>query len=260
MRILILGESGSNGAGIPDPSVAWGNRLGSDVAAATGIEPDVVHERFFIWHKGADDYLEQLLERGPFDIVVLSQAKYGFTVWSVDNRIRKVLGNRIGDWFKESVATFDAATRKPGDEGLRRKLNRVAHRSVRKVVGQAPTMSAKDLTARYLKVMARLARLEDTQVIVLGSSDVSAVLARMHPQVVAQTAAFREAIRKDCERRRFGHVDRVALMREASTDHESLFTDGLHKGEEVHRRIALALASEIARHAGTEVPRAASAR
>ena len=246
MRILLLGESGSMGAALADPATAWGNSVPVELEQLTGERPDFVHVRYFIWAKGSEAYLEQYLAEGPFDVVILSQTKFGFTVWSADNRVRKVLGNRVGDWFKRSADGFDSKTRVQGDEGLKRKVNRVAHRSVRKVVGQAPTLSAKALTDAYLRVLARLARLEDTQVIVLASSDVSKALARLHPEVVGQTAAFREAIRADCVRRSFDWVDRVALMNEAGGDAEKLFVDGLHKGEEVHRRIATALVEKIA--------------
>lgn len=245
MRILLLGESGSKGAGLADPETAWGNSLPVELERLTGERPESVHVRFFIWAKGADEYLEEYLQQGPFDVVILSQTKFGFTVWSADNRIRKVLGNRVADWFKHTADSFDGKTRVQGDEGLKRKANRLAHRSVRKVIGQAPTMSARGLTDAYLKVLARLARLEATQVIVVGSSHVSGALARLHPEVVGQTTAFRETIRLDAARRSFDWVDRVTLMQEAGGEHDKLFLDGLHKGEEVHRRIAAALVEKI---------------
>jgi len=242
MKLLILGESGSMGTGLPDPEVAWGRALQRGLAERDGVTPEVVHVRLYTWTAGWEDYLERAIAKGPFDVVILSPTKFAFSVYSADNRVRQVFGQRVGDWFKRSADAFDAQTRVQDDEGLRRKANRVAHRSVRKVVGQAPISTVEVITGTYLKAMARLAQLEDAQVIVLGNTNPSERMLERHPEVHARTVQFRNAMKAEAARRRFDWLERDGMWREEDGDRESvMFSDGLHKTAQIHSRMAASL-------------------
>ena len=130
MKLLILGESDSIGMALADPAQAWGHRVPVELADITGEAPEATHVRFYSWADGSLAYLETILARGPFDAVVISATKVGFTVFSADNRVRKVFGDRVGDWFKTSANTFDRNTRWRKPPGLKRNINELAHRAL----------------------------------------------------------------------------------------------------------------------------------
>ena len=56
-------------------------------------------------------YLESLLARGPFDAVVISATKGGFTTFSTHQRVRRLGGRRAADVFLRAATAFDARTR-----------------------------------------------------------------------------------------------------------------------------------------------------
>ncbi|MEO8540529.1 MAG: hypothetical protein ABI577_12390, partial [bacterium] len=136
MRLLILGESDSIGMALADPSLAWGNRVPAEVELLLGERPETTHVRFYPWTGNSDAYFDKVLAGGPFDAIVISATKVAFTIFSADNRIRRVFGDRVGNRFREGVRTADRATRW-GKRGVRRKLNDAAHKAARSLIGQA---------------------------------------------------------------------------------------------------------------------------
>ena len=238
------------GAGLPNPELAWGRLVEREITDRTGQAPEIVHTRYYTWTPDWEEFLLKQLAKGPFDLVILSPAKFGFQVYSADNRIRKLLGKRTGDWFKHQADGFDAKTWKASDEGLRRKLNRVAHRTARRVVGQSPLSNVETITDTYIRTMAHLARLEDTQVVVLISTHPSKFLAERQPVVREEVVRFRAAMRAEAERRRFDWIDREALWRESDRDRNEMFSDGAHKTAIVHVRLADAILEKIAGQLG----------
>lgn len=252
MKLLILGESDSKGWGLGDRTLAWGNRLPGDIERRFGVEVDATHASFYTHATSSLAYLEKLLAEGPFDIVVFSTTTIGFTLLSVDNRVRRFFGKSAGDFVKRRVDNFDRRTRKGADEGPLRRANRLIHTIARNTIGQDPMASYAQVLSNHLQVVARLARLEDTDVIVLGCTDHGGRLAQRVRKTQPQVETFRAAIREETLRRRLAYVDRQALSL-AGRDRDGEFIDGLHKGPAFHERIAKAIVAAMKVPAGGRV-------
>lgn len=242
---MILGSSGSAGSGLTEGE-SWAHIVERELAVLLGEAPTVVHTRFYTWTADWEEYLEKTLAKGPFDAVVLSPTKFGFSVYAADNRIRRLLGKRAGDWFKRSADTFDARTSIRTSKGRQGKVNRAVHKAVRRLVGQEPLSDVATITRTYIHTMSRLAQLEDVQVIVISNTAPSTVLARRRPRLAAQVSAFQEALRREAGRRRFAWIERQDLWNSEDGDRDQMYSDGLHSNAEVHRRIAAAVLGLLA--------------
>jgi hypothetical protein len=246
MRLLILGESDSIGMALREPSDAWGNRIPLELGTMLGDPPETVHVRYYSFTPGHLDYLETILERGPFDAVVLSATKVGFTIFSADNRIRRILGNRAGDWFKEGVRTFDRRTRYRRPPGPVRTVNLTVHRAARKLIGQAADTSAKVVADGYIQAFARLARLEDTRVVVVAAPPLPGPAAKRRPKLHREVEWFRTRIREEAQRRYFAYFDAESILPPAGPERDRLFTDEVHKTPELHHLVGRAVAELVA--------------
>lgn len=246
MNLLILGESDSIGMALTDPSQAWGHRIPVELADITGAAPRTVHVRFYPWAGKSAEYLEAVLEQGPFDAVVVSATKVAFTVYSADNRVRKVLGDRAGDWFKGSVRQFDRQTlwRKP--PGLRRNLNAAAHKAARRLIGQAADTSARVVAESYVQAFSRLARLEDARIVVVAAPPLPSPAARRRPKLRQEVEWFRSAIQEECRRRHFTHFDGESVLPAPGPDRDALFIDDVHKTPALHQILGRRLAEILA--------------
>jgi hypothetical protein len=245
MKLLIIGESGSKGVALPDPSLAWGNRLPGVLQDAIGEPVESVHIRYYPWGTGYLDYLEKTLAQGPFDVVVLSITKVGFSMYSADNRIRRIFGDHVGDWFKNRIKEADQKTFWR-DDGPVRRINQRMHAVGATLIGQAPGCSMKTVAEGFTNTMSRLARLEDTQVVVLESAKVSKVFAERHPELRQLTADYRATIREEARKRRFDIVDREDVLAQFGVESEENFIlDSLHRGDEIQPALAAAMAAPI---------------
>ncbi|MGE0599527.1 MAG: SGNH/GDSL hydrolase family protein [Dehalococcoidia bacterium] len=245
MRLLILGESDSIGMALRDPSIAWGNRIPIEIEQQLGEAPETIHVRFYSWGAGTADYLAKVLESGPFDAVVISTTKVGFTIYSADNRVRKVFGNRVGDAFKNSVKAVDRRTLRRQPPGWKRSMNQAGHRLARKIIGQAPVTTPEAVARGYIETFATLARLEDTHVVVVLPPALPSPAARRRPKLAAAVDQFRRTMREEAVRRRFAVVDAMPLMPAPGPDRDRLFTDDVHKTPELHLLLGRVVAQAI---------------
>ena len=245
MRLLILGESDSIGMALADPSQAWGNRIPVEIADMTGAAPETVHVRFYPWAGKSAEYLERVLDQGPFDAVVVSATKVAFTVYSADNRVRKVLGNRAGDWFKGSVRQFDRKTRYRKPPGFRRNLNSAVHKAARKVIGQAPDTSARAVAESYVQAFARLARLEDARVVVVAAPPLPSPAAKLRPKLANEVEWFRDGVRDESRRRHFVHFDGESVLPAPGPERDALFVDDVHKTPALHQLVGRRVAEIV---------------
>jgi hypothetical protein len=246
MKLLILGESDSHGFGLDDPSRAWGNLLPVELARESGVEVEATHLAYYAHTATSLAYLERVLAKGPFDVVVLSVTSIGFTLLSVDHRMGRLFGPRIGEFFKSGVDTFDSTTRRKGDQGWLKKTNRAAHALARKAIGQEPMASYDFVLENYKQIIARLARLEDTEVVLLGPTDHAGRLAQRARKTQPQVETFRAVVRAEAERRRLTWIDRQK-MSEMFPDRDAEFVDGLHKGPGFHGLIVSAVVAVLAK-------------
>lgn len=245
MRLLILGESDSTGLVLEDPSVAWGNRASTELEGRSGDTLETTHVRFFSWVATAESYLEKLLADGPFDTVVLSTTKVGFTTFTVDNRIREILGNRAGSLFQNAVAGVDRRTLWRQPPGWKRTVNQAGHRVARRVIGLGPVATSEAVTNGYLQTMKALARLEDTLVVVVLAPQVPSSTLLRHPKLGEVVEQFRTAMRGEALRRRFSVVDPMEVMPPPGAERDRLFIDDVHKTPELHEMLAAAVVKAV---------------
>ncbi len=247
VRLLILGESDSIGMALLNPADAWGNRIPVEIANLTGQLPETVHVRFYSWGEGTMGFLESVLERGPYDAIVISTTKVGFTIFSADNRVRKVLGNRAGDWFKAGVSSFDRHTRRRQPPGLKLRMNRLTHKAARRLIGQGPVTSAAAVADGYVQVFSRLAQLEDVHVVVVAAPPIPSDAAKRRPNLTRDVEWFRTRMRDDARRRHFAHFDTESILPPPGPDRDALFTDAVHKSPALHALVGRAVAELVVR-------------
>lgn len=246
MNLLILGESDSIGMALTDASQAWGHRIPIELREITGTPPETVHVRFYPWAGTSAAYLEKLLAQGPFDAVVISATKVAFTVFSADNRVRRLFGNRVGDWFKEGVKTFDRQTLWQKPPGARRSVNQAAHRAARRVIGQAPDTSARAVAESYVQAFSRLARLEDARVLVVAAPPLPSPAAKRRPKLTREVEWFRATIRDEARRRHFMHFDGESVLPPPGPERDALFIDDVHKTPALHQLMGRRIAEMLA--------------
>src|SRR5262245_16901877 len=171
---------------MPDPKTGWGWQLAAEVERLSAAPVDTVHLRFYPWGARAESYLEALLARGPFDAVVISATKGGFTTFSTHDRVRRLAGRRAGEWFLRAATHFDARTRWGKAPGLTLSVNQLAHRLAGRTIGQAPPTTLEEATQGYMRAFTRLARLEDTRVVVVVAPGLPAAIAARRPALRQQ--------------------------------------------------------------------------
>lgn len=246
MRLLILGESDSLGLVMPERSMGWGNRLPVELEAILHEPIETDHVRFYGWGDGSLPLLESTLERGPFDAIVISATKGGFTIYSAYNRVRRLMGRRAGDWFRTQADNYDRKARWGKPPGFKKSVNRMAHRMVRKAIGQEPPTTVEVVTAGYSRVLARLARLEDTHVVVVPAPAIPEFATKRRPKLSKQVEQFRAAMLREAKRWRFHVLDPDSLLPPPGPERDAMFIDDVHKTPEAQALLAVAVAHAVA--------------
>lgn len=245
MRLLILGGSDSSGEHLPNFADSWRERLREELPALLGEEVEVFHRKYYTYVPGPLDYLERCLADARPDFVILGANGWEFATPSVANRLRRLFGKTAGDWFERRFESFDAATL--GHEGrLRRGINRGGH-AVAGVVGREPTASYESVLQTYLRTIDRLARQEDLDAIVMGTTYLAPELHARLPKMRSRIIRFNAALRAEAERRHFGWLDKAGLV---EAQGRAGLLDPLHRSAATHRVMADAFKAMIAERAG----------
>jgi hypothetical protein len=245
VRILILGGSGTDGGMLADPMKSWPALLGTRLAGVIGDDVEVVSKAYFVHAPGMDAYLRKILAEQQPDTVILAISPYAFSVGSVANRINRILGRRAGAASKRTFDAIDRRLHRSGP-GWRPALNRRLHRVARTVIGQDGILTEAETRDRYIATFDALAREETVEVIAMGPVRQMGRLERIQPKSNRQIAAFDSALREAAARRRFGWIDRQALV-PTDRDPDSLLVDLIHAGELAHQLTADALVAEFSR-------------
>jgi hypothetical protein len=260
VKLLILGESDSLGLAMADSSLGWGNLLTAQLPQLLGEPVEAEHVRLYTWGGSYTAYLDSVLARGPFDAVVISATKGGFTIFSAHNRVRRILGKRAGDWFQHRADGYDRRARWKKPPGLKKTVNRAAHTLVRRAIGQEAMTSMETVRDGYFEAFSRLARLEDAQVLVVLPPRFPGFTVRRRPKLVAKVEEFRNAIRSEALRRRFSVVDPEAMIPASGPERDVMFIDDLHKTAEYQALLASAVGHSIAAMRGEGLPAGAPTR
>lgn len=236
VKLLVLGTSDSSGAVLPQPEMAWPWLVG----ARCGLE--VVHKRYYATAPGAVEYLARVVAREDPDAVVLSVTLYAFSVRTVGNRVRRLAGQRAGDWVDARVRWLDRMSASDGERAASSALaaaNTFAHRAARRVIGTASEHSAGEVWQAYRSAVERLAREEERRVVVIGSTPFTKVIEDENPKARKVQQAFNLRLETLCRQRRIGWVD-PEQFRNADVDAD--YADALHLTAAGHAATAAAVA------------------
>ncbi len=232
MKLLVLGNSDSEGAGLAEASRAWPWLA----AAALECPPaDVTHRRYFAMAASALEFLERQLARTSPDVVVVSATLYAFSMKTVANRIEHLLGRRARLWAEARFNDFDRRTGQAPGRRVRPRLNTAAHWLARHTIGTASEATWQQVLEAYVAMVERLAREEAAQVLVIGSLPFTARIERDNRRAASAQRQFNRRLGEACERRRVGWID-PEFLRVPGVD--TLYNDALHLGEEGHRLVA----------------------
>lgn len=247
MRLLILGASDSEGTLLPNFADSWREKLRLGLPALIGEDVEVFHRRIYVHVPGADAYVERVLEEDRPDFVILGATGYAFSTSSVGNRLRRLLGERAGTWFERKSARFDRATEKEEGTAAER-VNYTAHWLAGKLIGRDSLSSSSEVFAAYRRTIDRLARDEDLDAIILGTTYNGPRVQRRLPHLRALVDRFNVDMRALAESRRFGWLDRQAIIN--ALPDSTARPDQMHTGAEVHAAYAAALLPLIAARVG----------
>ncbi|MGI8926430.1 MAG: SGNH/GDSL hydrolase family protein [Tepidiformaceae bacterium] len=246
MRILVLGQSDSEGGFIADRSLAWPWLLEAELPALVGEPVEVGHRR--LWGDGARAlaHLEaQLAEHRP-DFVVLMASSSGFALRTVANRLRQLFGRRVGRWAHRRQEAIGGRAREAGR--MQRMAIRVAQRAARRIIGVAGAIPPEVALATYASLIRRLAREEQLPVVIMGGGGYGQEFHRLNRGMASVIEETRSAIREVALSCHFAWIDQEAAL-EAAGDRESFYgPDGVHRTVEGHRAVhdaLLPLAAEI---------------
>ncbi len=236
MKVLIIGASDTLGTYLPDPSQGTFNILARELPLLMNQSVEVSHMRFYSHFPNAPEHaLTNVRDRAP-DITVVAAHSMAFATPSVGARLVHFFGWKTGRWLERRIWDADARARKGGILApLRRPSQRLAYR----IIGTSTYASVEDTIRRYGETIGLLARIEDMQLLILGTfqprrdGDVTP-----HVQLNDGLAAVAAA-------RRVGWIDRQAIV--TGLGDAAFQANGRYSTPLVHRNVAAAVMAVLAR-------------
>lgn len=245
MNILVLGDSDSSGEHTGGTS--WVQMLEAELRQC-GLEANVRSISFSAVPLNAPNYAERRVAELKPDVVVVMVGAWGFTYTMVQLQVEALFGKRVKGWYVWLEHRFDSGTRAPGD--VPPLLNRLARKSVRRVIGARAQIGRKELTERYREVFRRLAPFEDTDVIAMTYQGIGAhVLAGDMP---AQRLRFFADLQRAAEGHHYGWVHEPELFADLANWRDYAI-DELHFNVLGHKRILGTIAPKILERAAQQV-------
>lgn len=167
MRILVLGDSTTAGAGLADRDGRWPKLLAARLEELTG-EPTVLSESVFhATSADAPGFAESKANDFEPDVVLMMVTGYGFRLRSVHAKVKRRYGERA------ARAVRWVEKRAEGREGLaaqgrrRQKLYSFGRALAHRVVGTEPLATPAELFATYTRTFSLLARHEGLRIVTL---------------------------------------------------------------------------------------------
>jgi|GEM_PF-4403791 len=234
---MVIGASDTLGTYLPDPSQGTFPILARELPGRLhGEAVEVSHLRFYSHAKDAARFASaQVLEQAP-DVVVLAAHSMAFGTPSVGARLIHLFGWSIGRSMERRIWAFDRKARTSRlAAAVRKPARRLAHRTV----GVATYASVEDTIRDYGETISLLARIEDLQVIVLGT---------FQPRRDGDTGPgiqLNAGLAKVAAAHRLTWIDRQAIV--TGLGAAAFQPNGLYSSPLVHRAVADAVLDAIAR-------------
>lgn len=237
MKILVFGNSDTRGAAVSGPT--WPELVRRAVSERDGLPAEIVDRQFVPIGERAPDVAERAAREVQPDIILLPLGEFAFWAQTVQLRVRRIFGKRVASWFKNGERRFERATGRRG--GIRRRVNRSAKWVARRVIGAEGLATPKQVTETYRETFARLARIENVEVVVVAYP-VTPMPAMERGRLREARETFIAELRREAGARHFLWVSGDALIAAARTTPEMAYAaDQVHIGEPSHALLADAI-------------------
>jgi lysophospholipase L1-like esterase len=235
--VLILGDSNTTGVRGGPP---WPELVRDSLERKLSQPVTLRSSRLWVTGPQAAGFVKKQLAEGHPDVVIVAVGTYVFTARTVENRVRRLFGNRAARWYKSLERSFERRT--AGKSAGRDRANRASRRVLRHVIGAAPFANREDVAAGYEAVFRTLARGEHIDVIVMtypgGGAHSQTAEARR------ERALFFPPVRAAADGHRFSWVDGAEVFA-GTADLAALHVDDVHYGQEGQAMFARAMESAI---------------
>jgi hypothetical protein len=241
VRILVFGNSDTRGAVASGPT--WPEIARRRISDSHGTEVELIDRTFVPLGRRAPEIAEEIARETQADIVFLPLSEYTFWARTVEWRIQRRFGKRAARWFKRAEdRVYRAATKAgaPGDSA-KRGLRFVT----RKIIRPGALASPSQVTETYRETLARLARIEQLEVVVVAYP-VTPLPALSEPRMAAARRRFISDIRAAALSRRFRWIDGDALVKSAGLAPALAYhADRVHIGDACHDLFAQAILASL---------------
>lgn len=241
MKVLVLGDSDSSGSFTGERTWTDGVREGLQAGQAGEVTLESI--TFSALPPTAASYAERKLHQLEPDLVIMPVGSFLFTAGFVWVRVRRLLGDRAGRWYRAMEERWDSQTRDRGH--VRGALNRYSRTAVRLIVGTQPLSTREAITQSYRDIFRTIAKFENVHVLVFSYPGVGEH-ARKGKAPLARRRFFPD-VRAAAESHHYAWLEGAEIF--AGVDYSELtkFQDGLHFNQKGHQMIADAVLGAIAR-------------
>lgn len=236
MKILVFGNSDTRGAAVSGPT--WPELVRQRLSSGTD-EAMLLDRQFVPVGPKAPDVAERAACEVQPDVILLPLGEFAFWAETVELRVRRLFGKRAARWFKQSERRFERAT--TGRSGIRRNTNRAAKWLARRTIGAEGLASVTQVTDTYRETFARLARIENVEVVVVAYP-VTPMPALSRRRLREARARFIADLQREAKHRHFHWVSGDQLIAAAGlAPAEAYAEDQVHIGEPCHGLLADAI-------------------
>ena len=239
MNVLVFGNSDSTGAFIEGK--VW-TQIARDLLQHRFAAPVTVHDiRFSAESPTAAAFASKKVRELEPDVIVLMVGSFPFTAGFTWVKVRSLFGERAGQRYRAFEDSFDQKTRHGGR--MRKAVNKLARRGIRRVIGTKPLSTREELTASYLEIFATLSQFEERKVVLMSFPGRGAHA--LSSKARAQRKLFFSELRKAAEARHFLWVSGVDAFAAVPADVPVHTLDGLHYNDRGHQVLAAALVGAL---------------
>jgi hypothetical protein len=230
--MLVIGSSDTSGEALPDPSRAWPQLVGAELAKHIGEPVDIVN--LPVVHVGpkAVPRVVNALQKHEPDLVVFAFGAFHFIIGTVGQRVRRRYGERAYRLFRKLEVRFEGMTGDP--HGGRARINHAGRWLARRIIGAEPLSTEEEVTAIQLEIMRQLSQRERLVVVVLYAPPVAPAVDRENKNANKRLAKHRVVMNGEGARHHFLIADCLPGF-EAAEAGPLRHSDGVHKGISGHR-------------------------
>ncbi len=244
VKLLVIGASDSDGSNLPDPDQGWLATLERELPPRLDEPFEVLpYVRFYTYVPGAEAYVDRQITLSQPDVTIVAATAAGFAYPMVGGRLIKLLGWRRGRWFERRIHAWDGVALH--SDGPKRGVYDAARTVAHHTIGTSGYSTLEATLEGYSGLIDRLARDEQTRVVIMGATHPAGALFVKTPGAVTAIDQFNTVLSAKTVSRHFEWLDRQALTAPLA-EKEVMQRDGLHKTATFHRQIADALLGILA--------------